>query len=281
MKKILSVFLVMVMIMAGAAYAQEASGASVSADGWTAKAADGKIRIVNGDGAELALLEYEKDETVQDLLVAADYNFDGMSDLAALIQMGTANAYYTVWLRTADGGFEAAPEFETLCSPSVNAERARITTLERVNAGEYYEGAYGWIDGELTLLRMRRTVYEEDGTVSVTDQMQNGESVVERDYHESSEQWEKIREREIKADALIGKIVDGPDCRLFITYEAMTEMDGEAYYVYFGVKGDDPVCVMYISAADEATILLDDNMDGVALPEWRLDDTGEKTAISH
>lgn len=281
MKKILAIFM-MIMLAAGcAAFAQETDigDAGVSAEGWTASLKDGKVRIVDANGIELATFSYAKDEGVQDILVLKDYNFDGQTDLAALSGMGTVNAYYTVWLRTAQGGFEEAPEFEGLCSPIVNAERARISTIERVGAQEYYEGAYGWINGELTMLRMRRTVYENDGTVSVTDQIQTGDSITEHSYQETSEQWDKITAREIKADALVGKLFDAPDCQLFVIYEGMTDLNGESYFTYSVVKNSEKLSVMYISAADEAVVLLDEEMDEIAQPQWILDETGAKTEI--
>ena len=106
------VFLALLLMTGCCASAREMPPAEVSADGWTARAEDGFIVVAGEDGLEFARIEYAPEEYTQSVLLAADYNFDGMADLAALKRMGTANGYFFVWLRTAEGGFERCEPME-------------------------------------------------------------------------------------------------------------------------------------------------------------------------
>ena len=147
-KKWMAVLFLM-LAAAGTAAAEDNAAARISSDGWTATEKDGVIIVKDEKDKEFARMNHQADEGVRSVLIADDYNFDGKDDIAALTSMGTANAYYAVWLRNAEGGFTEYPAFREICAPRCETLMQRIESFERVSAAEYTELDYRWIDNEL------------------------------------------------------------------------------------------------------------------------------------
>lgn len=274
----------MMLAAAGAAavQAEEGAAAHVSADGWTAREKDGVITVTDEKGKEFAFLSHQPEEGVNVVLMAEDYNFDGKADIAALTSMGTANAYYTVWLRDAEGGFLEYPAFREICAPMCEPVMERIGSFERVSAAEYAETEYRWLEGELKAVWKRNIRYlDANGVnVKVTESIPGDEEIVVNEWEMPSEMWYEASELMDNAEwimfALDGENISANQ----MAYGGTVQIGGSLYHAYSVLRDGGTTGMVYMNPDKPTEALLDDTADDAVNPKWQVSPSGEKTEIA-
>ena len=279
-KKWMAVFLVMLAAAVSAA-AEESAAAHISADGWTAGEKDGVITVKDEKGKEIARLDHQADEGVNSVLIAEDYNFDGKADLAALTSMGTANAYYAVWLRNAEGGFSEYPAFREICAPRCEPLMERIDSFERVSAAEYQEVVYRWSEGELKAVWKRNIRYMDANgvNVQVTESIPGDEEIVVNEWEMPSEMWNEAAELFDNAEWTAFVLYRESAGENRVLYGGTEQIDGRLYHAYLLNVNGETACMIYLNSDNALEALVDDSMDDTVNPKWKVAPDGEKSEI--
>lgn len=268
-----------VLMMTGIAAAEGNTAAHATADGWNAVEQNGVITVTDESGKEFARLDHEADEGVNSVLLTDDYNFDGKADLAALTSMGTANAYYTVWLRNGEGGFTEYPFFNEISAPRCNQRMRSIESFERVSAAEYVEMEYRWVDGELKPVLKRNIEYvDENGDAVQVVEMEPGkDGEILREWEMTSQQWSTVMELMDRAEQMALLLFEESAGEISVIYEGTKKMDGELYHVFPVELAGKKTGLICLNENNPQTALFDDSVDSVVNPTWQISPEGEKT----
>ncbi len=276
MRKRWSIFLIVWMLMLGTVSAEQSEEVRAAASDWTAYARDGVISVYDLQGDLMNRMEYSAELVGRELLIADDYNFDGKTDLAALIAQGTVNSYFTLWLRTEDGGFEHCPALEEICAPVLNEDAHLIESFERNSAFEYRQSIYAWADGDLVQIKERYIEYLDGANVRLTEHAETSIGVLTAVREIPVSEWEGIQAAEGQAHKWARKLYANISSPLYVFYAGKKQVDGEVYDI-FRVETDwEGLCLIGFETDDPSAVWMDDTADGEVRFARRLDEDGSE-----
>jgi len=204
---------------------------------------------------------YEGSQPDETGLLARDVNFDGAEDLLLCKSKAAGNGYYYLWLfDPAEGTYIRYPDFEQLCTPSLNPDTGIITTAMRDGEVSYANEVWRW-DESGTLIRESRHAVEqeESGKITVSSTDSDG---TEASFTVTREEYDSATE------LMSGKLVDfalirfgGSETRTF-TFEGLAEKDHLDCYSILMNEGGEPITRLYIDQQTEQTVMVDADRDG-------------------
>lgn len=127
------------------------------------------IHIIDSKGKEQMLDQFDAllpDGSEIDVLYIEDFNFDGYADIRLVKYLtGGANVPYLFWLYQPDTDqFVAAPKFEVILSPEIDASNKQLISRQRSSAAEYSNDFYTVSGDTPQLVRHEERTYRSDGS---------------------------------------------------------------------------------------------------------------------